>query len=159
MKNVWKKVRGLIGLTSVGGVVGALFGAVGTAATAFFGGAVLSVPMVLLGAGVWGGIAAVATAGVGVFLAAGGPRESLADVSAGKAGLFGMVIGAAAPLLINLGIKVVLLGLAPTITASVVASMAIGGALCGTLGAGLVTVGQKADLLEHREEVLLPSGE
>lgn len=140
-----KKARGLAGLTSLGGLVGALFGGLGTALTALVGGGGLSASMVLLGAGVWGGIAAVATAGVGLLLVAGGPRESLQELSASKAGLLGLIIGATAPLLLNLGIKVVLLGLSPTITVSVAASMAVGGALCGTLGAGLVAIGKKAD--------------
>lgn len=155
-----RRARGLAGLTSVGGLVGALFGGVGTAITALLGGGVLSTSMVLLGAGVWGGFAALATAGVGLFLMAGGPRESLQELSTWKAGLLGLIIGAAAPLLLNLGIKVVLLGLSPTITVSIAASMALGGALCGTLGAGLVAIGKKADseLLVSREDSLLSNG-
>jgi hypothetical protein len=56
-----------------------------------------------------------------------------------------MIIGAAAQFLLISGIRVVLLGLAPTITLPLAAGMAIGGVLGGSLGAGLVTVGMTAD--------------
>ena len=161
MNRWWKKLRGLVGLTALGGAVGGVFGAVGTAITGFLGGGIVTAELLFYGGVAWGGIAAVASAGVGLFLAAGGRRKSLAELSAVKAGVFGMLIGAAAPLLLNLGIRVVLLGLAPTVSVSVVASMAIGGTLCGALGAGFVTAAQRADAgrLEAPSEDLLPAGE
>lgn len=161
MRSLWKRLRGLAGLTSLGGLAGALFGGVGAVVSVLLGGGVLTAEVVLVGAAVWGGIAALATAGVGVSLLAGGPRESLAELSAAKAGALGVVIGATVPLLLSLSIRVVLLGLAPTISVSILSSMVIGGVVCGTIGGGLVTVAKRADAgrLAGSDAPALASGE
>lgn len=161
MRGWWKRLRGFVGLTSVGGFAGALFGGAGSAVASLLGTGGVDAQVILLGAAVWGGIAGVATAGVAAFLAAGGPRESLAGLSPAKAGLVGLAIGATAPFLVVTGIKLLFLGIAPTISVSLASSMVIGGALCGSIGAGLVTVAKRTDaaLLEDGDPALLHSRE
>lgn len=161
MRSWWKRLRGLAGLTSLGGLAGAFFGGVGAVVSLLLGAEAFSAQLVLLSAGVWGGIAALATAGVGVSLLAGGPRESMAELSAAKAAALGVAIGAVAPVLVTWGIKFVVLGLAPAISVSLLSSMVIGGVVCGTIGGGLVGVAKReeAGRLEGSEAPALVSGE
>lgn len=134
-----RKLKGLVGLSAVGGVIGAIYGAARAAILAFtgFGWA----PDIFMGMITsHAGFAALTTAGVGITLATVGSRLSLSELSPWKAALVGGVCGAAIPL----GV----IALTFTGVGMPGVFLAIGaryGMLGAALGGGLVAVAQRAD--------------
>lgn len=134
-----RKLKGLVGLSAVGGAIGAVYGALRAGMLALTGlGFVpeVFVSMVTSHAA----FAALTTAGVGLTLATVGSRLSLSELSPWKAALVGGVCGAAIPL------GVVALTFTGVGTAGIFLTIgARYGLLGAVLGGGLVAVAQRAD--------------
>ena len=129
----WKKLRGLTGLTAIGGLLGGVLGSLWLGASTLLAGGSVSPGLLLSGAAIYGGFAALATGGVGVLLATVGSGRTLSELSAARAGVCGALLGAVAPVL---G-----LSLFASFPIAILASAALRfGVLGGALGAGLVTM-------------------
>ncbi len=150
-----RKLRGLAGLTAVGGLIGAVSGGLTGLIQLWLGVWGTGPLSVALFAAVWGGYGASVAACVGVLLAVMGPKKSLTELSAWLTGLCGAVIGAAAPL----GLAYALSFPLSTMGGAVVQFALLGGAL----GAGLVIAAKRAEsraLASSAEpEALLSAGE
>lgn len=135
-----RKVRGILGLSAVGGVIGGLYGAVRLGLMAIFGSGTFIMEGLLLGMATYATFAAIATGGVGLLLATAGSRLSLEELSPLRAGIVGGLLGAAAPVLF------VLATWSGGVAAPALVSVALRfGVLGGILGGGLVAVAKRAD--------------
>ena len=151
-----RKLRGLAGLTAVGGLIGAVSGGLTGLIQLWLGVLGTGPPLLVAGlAAVWGGYGASVAACVGVLLAVMGPKKSLTELSAWLTGLCGAVIGAAAPLGLAYAFSFPL-----SIMGGAVVQFAL---LGGALGAGLVIAAKRAEsraLASSAEpEALLSAGE
>jgi len=150
----WKKLRGLNVLTAIGGLAGGLLGGAWFGVRVLLVGGALSPASVLTAAAIYGAFGALATAGVGVLLATVGAGRKLSDLSAAKAGLFGAVLAAAAPL--------IFMAVSGAVPSAVLAGVALRfGALGGVLGGGVVAVAKRAEAneLASSQSPLLTDGE
>ena len=102
MKKWVRRLRGLLGLSAIGGAIGALFGMARIGLLALLGIEGLTAGVLFGTAAFYGAFAAVAAGGVGVLLATAGSRLTLQELSPWKAALCGAALGAAAPLLFAL---------------------------------------------------------
>lgn len=135
-----RKVKGVFGLSAIGGVLGGLFGAARFGVLALLGAGGWSWEILGQGVLAYGGFAAIATGGVGLLLATAGSRLSLEELSPLKAGLVGALLGGLAPVLF------VLATFSGGIATPAIASIALRfGLLGGILGGGLVAVAKRAD--------------
>lgn len=152
-----KRLKGLLGLSAIGGAIGALYGVARVGLMALFGIGGLSVSNLLGAVAIYGAFAALATGGVGVLIATVGRRLSLHELSPWKAALFGAVLGAGAPLLV--------LGATYTGIQTWAVLTAVGlrfGLMGGLLGGGVVAAAQWADknVIEGAQEpTLIGEGE
>ena len=153
-----RKLRGLAGLTAVGGLIGAVSGGLSGLIQLLLGVWGAGPLALALYPALWGGYGASVAACVGVLLAVVGPKKSLTELSpwqTGLCGLCGAVIGGAAPigLAVALSFPLWLMG------GAVVQFALLGGAL----GAGLVIAAKRAEsraLASSAEpEALLSAGE
>lgn len=142
-----RKVRGVFGLSAIGGVLGGLFGAARFGVLALLGAGTVSVEMLVQGVLAYGAFAGIATGGVGLLLATAGSKLSLEELSPIRAGLVGALLGGIAPVLFVLGTFSGGLG-----TPALLSIALRFGLLGGILGGGLVAVAKRADRT-------LPSGE
>ena len=149
-----KKLRGLAGLTAFGGLAGALFGALMIVISSlFFGYGSISFALLASGALPWALIGGLSAGGVGLTIATVESQNSLSELSALRAALYGAVLGAAA----LLAILVLLTPGLPVATLIVGAGFAA--TLGGGIGAGLVAAAKRADrddLPEPRGRGVLP---
>ncbi len=137
----WKKLRGLRFLTAIGGLAGGLLGGAWFGVKALLVGGALSPAGVLTAAAVYAAFGALSTAGVGVLLTTVGAGRKLSDLSAAKAGLFGAVLAATAPLF--------LLAVTGAGSSAALAGVALRfGVLGGVLGGGVVAVAKRAEANE-----------
>ncbi|MEM7413857.1 MAG: hypothetical protein AAF389_00085 [Gemmatimonadota bacterium] len=135
-----KRLKGILGLSVIGGAIGSAYGVVRLGLMALLGMGGLTTTNLLGAVAVYGAFAALATGGVGVLLTTVGRRLSLHELSPWKAALFGAVLGAGAPLL--------LIGATYTGVQTGAVLAAIGlrfGLMGGLLGGGFVAAAQWAD--------------
>jgi hypothetical protein len=153
---MWTKLKGFLGLGTVGAGVGALFGAGWIAISGLVTGA-FSPDAVLNAAVVYGSFGFFTTAGLSLVLANARSKASLDDISVVWAALIGAAAGAAFPLIINI---VMLQSLLPLrLITGFLPIMATLGLFGGALTAGMITVakhqhleldaGSEAELLEE----------
>lgn len=141
-----RKLKGLLGLTAVGGAIGAIYGAVraGFIMMTGFGFEPALLTSMMTSHALFAGLT---TAGLGVTLATVGSRLSLRELSPWRAAAIGGLLGAAIPVGF---IALTFTGFgAPAIFASVAARYGLLGA---ALGGGLVAVAQRADRTLPGEE-------
>jgi hypothetical protein len=142
MRRWLRRVRGLLGLATIGGVAGALFGAVmALVFTAVVGVQGLTLGVVLGFATTWAGFGAVSAAGVGVVLAAFDSGKGLAELSVGRAAMAGSLLGIVAPIAFTLALTG---GIA--LSTGLVLVVGSTASLGGLIGAGLVSTAKRAEI-------------
>ncbi len=142
MTGFLRRLRGLLGLSAVGGTVGGILGVVYAFVTSFLGLGSIAFGSVGWTAALWAGFGAAAAGGVGLVLATLESRRSLGELSAGRAALGGAVVGALAPL-------AVVFALTGGIYVSGVSFVAgLSGLLGAGLGAGFVSMAKRAEKAE-----------
>lgn len=140
MSSWGRKVRGILGLSAVGGVLGGLYGAARLGVLAILGSGTFVLEGLMMGVATYAGFAAIAIGGVGLLLATAGSRLSLDQLSPFRAGAVGALLGAAAPVLFILATWSGAVG-----TAALLSVALRFGLLGGILGGGLVAVAKRAD--------------
>lgn len=140
MNNWLRKLRGVAGLTAIGGLAGALFGSLwAVATTLFLGVGGISATMVATIAAPWTLIGATSAAGVAVLLATFDSKKTLGELSPLRTGLWGGLLGALGPLLLVTAI-------APGLPAAMLVGVMITGSVLGSgIGGGLVAAAKGAE--------------
>lgn len=140
MNNWLRKLRGVAGLTAIGGMAGALFGSLwAVATTVFLGVGGISVGMVTTIAAPWTLVGATTAGGVAVLLATFDSSKTLGELSTLRTALWGGLLGALGPFLLVAAIM-------PGIPASMlVGVMGTGSVLGACIGGGLVAAAKGAD--------------
>jgi len=153
MRDWLRRLRGVLGLGTVGGVAGALFGAVWWLLAPILGIAGLVIGDVWSTATVWGFCGAFAASGAGLLLSALGTRRSLQQLSPWRVAAFGAVMGLLAPSAFLVLVTGSFWGPYMSLFAT------ISGMVGGALGGGIVLIAQGAppdELGPGRSEALGP---
>ena len=133
------RLRGVLGLSAIGGGAGAILGAAWAVVSSLMtSGTVIGVSVVS-GAILWGVFGAFAGGGFGVLLATLGSRHSLEDIAIWRAGLWGASAGAAVPVVT----MSLLNGAFPPVMA-MLPFLGFCAGLGGLLGSGLVAIAKRA---------------
>ena len=161
MRGWLKRLRGILGLGVVGGAVGALFGGLLGLGLSLLGFGIIDWLTLESGAALGGIFGAFAASGAGLLLTAFGSRQTLEELSPGRVGAFGAVLGFLAPpifVFLNTGS---FWGPGAGPLGLIAAIATISGVLGGALGSGLVLTAQRAPSgeLAHERAGALGSGE
>lgn len=128
MSNWGRKVRGILGLSTIGGFAGSLIGAMWSVVSGLLTfGTVVPPGNIVVGAIVWGSFGAFASGGFGLALGILGSRVSLDRLRLWHAALLGGLVGSVFPT----AILVLFTGSALSLTVPLLASAS---ALCAGLG-------------------------
>jgi hypothetical protein len=139
MSGLGARLRGVLGLSAISGVVGAVIGGIATGVMMLIGVGGI-VPMAILsGAMAWGGFGALAGGGFGVLLTALASGHPLEELPLWKAGLLGALPGAVAPVGLMLGV-----GAAIPTWSVLLPLVGICSGLGGILGIGLIATARNA---------------
>jgi hypothetical protein len=138
--NRWMaRLRGVLGLSVIGGGVGAIFGSVWAVVSQLMTFGTVFGFSFLSGALVWGVFGALAGGSFGVLLATLGARRSLDEIAIWRAGLWGGAAGAVVPI----AVMAVANGALPPIL-GMLPFLGFCGGLGAILGSGLVAVAKYA---------------
>ena len=139
MKRWLHRLRGLFGLGTVGGLVGAGIGGCWFLVESLVGGYGLYGVSLGLMASVWGVLGAVTGVGFGLLLTATSGGRDLDDVSLWRGGALGAIAGALGPVVV----LSLMVGSAPPIGIGLWFA-GVGGSLGAGLGAGLLAMAKQA---------------
>ncbi|MBT8488902.1 MAG: hypothetical protein HKN72_10250 [Gemmatimonadetes bacterium] len=149
MKRWFHRLRGLLGLGTLGGFLGAGIGGGWFLVESLMGGPEVFMLSLTALASIWGLLGAATGVGFGMLLTATSGRRRLEEVSLWRAGFLGAAAGAVCPLLA----ASLIVGSAPPLGIGLW-FVGIGGCFGGGLGAGLLQIAKGAQDAEH-----LPSAE
>lgn len=133
------RIRGVLGLSTIGGVIGLILGAAWTAASNLMTWGTAFGYSLVQGALFWGLLSALAAGGFGVVLTALGGRRSFDEIEIWRAGLWGAIGGAA----VVLTTVTILSGSIPPLLAAL-PTLGFSAGLGGLLGSGLVAIAKMA---------------
>lgn len=134
-----RRLRGLLGISAIGGGVGVLFGAAWMVVASLWSiGAVLGTD-VMLGAIFWGIFGTLIGGGFGILLTALGSRRTVEEIGVWRAGMWGAVAGCVVPL----GLMTLFAGGLPPALVILPALVFCAG-FGGLLGSGLVAMAKRA---------------
>ena len=137
-----RKLRGVAGLSAVGGAIGAVFGVFWKLGATMWGFGTLGLAGVAWSVVLWSGTGILAAGGVAALIATSRSVGSVREVSTWKVGACGALMGAGAPALV-----VLLMAGSVSFSATALAA-GVTGVLGGLLGAGLVEAAKRADMME-----------
>lgn len=135
-----RRLRGLAGLSAVGGVVGAVIGFCWVLVAGLLGGGVLDLATLLWGAGLVGGLGALSAGALGGALAVLDDGKSVAELSSVKAGL----LGAAGGVGVTFAVVTVLMAGAGFGGVVPFGFLLMGALLGGTFGVGAVAAAKRS---------------
>lgn len=144
MKHWFRRLRGLLGVGTIGGIVGALIGGGWFLVESSMGGPGAFRLSLSALVSVWGLLGAATGVGFGMLLTATSGRRRLEEVGLGRAAALGAVAGALCPLVV----ASLMVGSAPPLGIGLW-FLGVGGSVGAGLGAGLLRVAQGAQDAER----------
>jgi hypothetical protein len=135
MSRWYHRLRGMLGLSLIGGAAGVVFGAGWSLIGSLWRFGIIFPEAALISSVGWGVFGALAGAGFGVMLTTLAGRRSLDELPVWKAGAWGMLSG----MIVPIAVMVVLNGAIPPVFA-MLPILGFCGALGGIFGSGLVAV-------------------